>query len=109
MSVEWVQRLRGFLEYCPTRRSPDSSCPNHRQSGASFHSAHLSSTRFVYRNAGGATVTAAGLSGPPDRVRKHLLQWLAFISQASFVVYHFDYAPLVGLRRTKVDDNITYK
>ena len=105
MSLERVQRLCGLSEYCPLGRSPDSSRANYWTDDASCHHAPVCSPRFVYRNAGGATVTAAGESSPPDRKRTNLLQWLALLRQASFVVCHSDHASFVWLRRAKAEDN----
>src|SRR3989442_538902 len=107
MSLERVERLCGIPQYCAPGRSFDSSCTNHPTGDASLHHAPVCSTRFVYRNAGGATVTAADLSGSPDGIRTNLLQWLAFISQAAFVVCHPYYASALWLRRTKAYVTIT--
>src|SRR6266851_932224 len=89
------------------RCGDDSSHSNYRTAGSSFHHPPVCQTRLVYRDVGGATVTAAGLSGPPDRIRKDLLQWLVFVCQASFVVFHSDHASLVRIRRAKAHDNIS--
>lgn len=94
-------------EYCPLGRSFDSSCTNYRTGDASFHHAPVCSTRLLYGDAGGATVTAAGESSPPDRIRTNLLQWLAFISPSSLVVCHSHHTSAVWLRRAKTVDNVT--
>src|SRR5260370_42191991 len=109
MSLEWVQRLCRFFEHCPPGRSLDSSCTNHRTGDASFHHAPIGSTGLLYGDAGGATVTAADLSGSPDCIRTNLLQWLAFLGPSSLVVCHPHHASAVWLRRAKADDNITYQ
>src|SRR6266851_3707358 len=107
MSVEWVQRLRSFFEYCTPGRSSDSLCANHRTGDAPFHHPPVCSTRLLHGDAGGATVTAAGFSKPPDRLRTNLLQWLAFIGPSSLVVCYTHHASAVWLRQAKADDNIT--
>src|SRR5579875_1267959 len=55
-----------------------------------------------------STPSACAFQGPacslplsPDRIRTTLLQWMAFICEASFVLCHAYHASLVWLRRTK--------
>jgi Helix-turn-helix domain len=79
----------------------------HRSGGASTDCRPVGTTRFLHGNVGGATVTAAGPSGPPDAFRTNLLQWVAVIREAAFVVCHAHHVALVWLRRAEAHDNIT--
>ncbi len=69
------------------------------------HHRPVRSTRFLYGNAGGATVTAAAPPGAPDAFRTNLLQWLEIIREASFVLCHAYHAATVWLRQSIADDN----
>jgi hypothetical protein len=60
---------------------------------------------FPTWDAGGATVSAAGSSGPPDPLRKSLLQWLVRIGSPSLLLCHPDHASALWLRCTKGTDN----
>jgi hypothetical protein len=108
LPLEWVQRLCRFCQYGPPGRGSDSSCTHHRTGEASFDHGPVGSTRFLHGNVGGAAVTADDPSGLPDALRTNLLQWVAIIREASFVVCHSHHASAQWLRRTKAHDNMTY-
>ncbi|GCE09316.1 hypothetical protein [Dictyobacter aurantiacus] len=80
---------------------------HHRTGKTPGHHESVGSTRFLHGNVGGATVTAAGPSGPPDALRTNLLQWVESIREAPFVVCHTHHASILWLRQTKVKDNST--
>jgi transposase len=88
--------------------SPHLSCPDHGQSGPSIRAEHLCSTRFVHRNADGATVSAVGPSGPPDSFRQSLLQWLVLLCSPLLFLCHPDHASAMWLREEKVTDSIAF-
>src|SRR6266581_5719126 len=86
--LERLQGLCRVTQHCPFRGLTHSLCSNHRTPISSFHSRPSCESRLVYRGGCGATVTTAGLTGPPDYVRKDVLEWLARIGEASLVLSH---------------------
>src|SRR5260370_13324325 len=97
MRLERGQGLRRRHQHCPLRRYVPQAGSRSRTRCSSYHDAEKSELGVVYRCRAGATVAANVPSGPPDRVRKDVREWLDQVCHPAFRFVSRNHATLVRL------------